>query len=142
MFLTHEEVKAAASAATTRGATAVMKSLHQRPWAVVSNNSRDSIQSWFLRHPNVERPTVIIGRPAGAPELMKPSPWMIKSACELLDVPPSACVLIGDSTTDVLAARRAGAAVIGFANKPGKEMRLEGADALIASLDQLIGSRE
>jgi beta-phosphoglucomutase-like phosphatase (HAD superfamily) len=51
---------------------------------------------------------------------MKPNPCAVIQAAEQLDVPPAACVLIGDSLTDIQAAHAAEATAIGYANKPRK----------------------
>jgi beta-phosphoglucomutase-like phosphatase (HAD superfamily) len=67
---------------------------------------------------------------------MKPNPEPILTAASGLGVAPAACVLVGDSTTDVEASRAAGVCSIGYANKPGKVERLEraGADAIVTSM--------
>ncbi|MEU6217202.1 HAD hydrolase-like protein [Streptomyces sp. NPDC047022] len=53
-----------------------------------------------------------------------------------LDTHPYDCTLIGDSVTDVEAAKATGGRSIGFANKPGKERALgdAGADAVVTSM--------
>lgn len=66
----------------------------------------------------------VIGRAAYRPDLMKPDPHSLLIAAERLDVPPKRCTLIGDSVTDIEAARTAGAMSIGFANKPHKTLAL------------------
>jgi len=52
---------------------------------------------------------------------------------------PSDAVLIGDSVTDIQAARAAGTAAIAYANKPGKDRALRSfdPDALITSMDEI-----
>ena len=52
---------------------------------------------------------------------------------------PDACVLIGDSTTDILAARAAGTAVIAYANKHHKRDSFAAyrPDAIIDSITDL-----
>lgn len=49
------------------------------------------------------------------------------------------CAFVGDSVTDVLAGRLAGATVIGFANKPGKadDLTRAGADAVTNRLSRV-----
>lgn len=71
--------------------------------------------------------------------LLKPDPFLVYQAIDALGTAPSACVMIGNSDTDVDAARTARAAVIGYANKPGKRERLQrrGADAVIDELSEL-----
>jgi len=50
--------------------------------------------------------------------------------------------MVGDSTTDVLSAKAAGAHPIGYVNKPDKLQRLAeaGADAIITSMAELEGA--
>ncbi|MBK3582494.1 beta-phosphoglucomutase-like phosphatase (HAD superfamily) [Streptomyces sp. PvR018] len=71
----------------------------------------------------------VIGRFPNRPDLMKPSPSSLERAAKALGVKASTCTLIGDSTTDIEAAARAGSMAIGFANKPGKEASLVAAGA-------------
>ena len=47
----------------------------------------------------------------------------------------SECVLVGDSTTDVLAGHFAGVAVIGYADKPGKAQPLADVQAAAVTTD-------
>jgi beta-phosphoglucomutase-like phosphatase (HAD superfamily) len=63
---------------------------------------------------------------------MKPHPWPILTALTALAAQPAACVMLGDSPSDIQAAHAAGMHTIGYANKPGKAQRLAhaGADAL------------
>jgi len=55
---------------------------------------------------------------------------------------PGACVLIGDSATDMQAASLAGTDSIGYANKPGKHAHLAeagaGAGAVVSSVAELV----
>lgn len=46
---------------------------------------------------------------------------------------PAACVLVGDSITDIQAARAAGVRVIGYANRPRKVVPFAIADAVITT---------
>jgi phosphoglycolate phosphatase len=50
--------------------------------------------------------------------------------------------MVGDSTTDVHAARAAGVRAIGYANKPGKRERLAraGADAIVTDMASLVSA--
>jgi beta-phosphoglucomutase-like phosphatase (HAD superfamily) len=51
------------------------------------------------------------------------------------DAEHSECVLVGDSTTDVLAGHLAGVAVIGYADKPGKTQALADVQAAAVTTD-------
>jgi beta-phosphoglucomutase-like phosphatase (HAD superfamily) len=63
---------------------------------------------------------------------MKPNPQPVTATVTALAVTPGACVLVGDSVSDIEAARAAGVHTIGYANKPSKHDRLAaaGADAI------------
>ncbi len=80
------------------------------------------------------------GRDDPNPAHMKPSPYRVRQAVQILQAVSAECVLGGDSVSDVAAAHAADVAVIGYANKSGKQERLAqaGADAVIARLADLI----
>jgi phosphoglycolate phosphatase-like HAD superfamily hydrolase len=44
---------------------------------------------------------------------------------------------VGDSVTDIEAGRAAGVATVGYANKPGKDVDLAGADAVVTAMAEL-----
>jgi beta-phosphoglucomutase-like phosphatase (HAD superfamily) len=87
-----------------------------------------------------DRIELIAARTSPDPTLLKPSPHFIEQAITGLGAPPSECVLIGDSTTDIQAANRAGIDSIGYANRPGKQAHLTatGAAAVVTSLADLV----
>jgi phosphoglycolate phosphatase-like HAD superfamily hydrolase len=62
----------------------------------------------------------IVGRDESDPELMKPSPYLVRGAVSILDAHPAECAFVGDSTSDMLAGRLAGVPVIGYADKPAR----------------------
>ncbi|MFH9226538.1 HAD family hydrolase [Streptomyces lydicus] len=133
--LTAAELKAVDVAGDpTDGAVEALRAAHDggRRIAVVSNNSAECVRAFLVRHALAPYVHEVIGRPAGQPELMKPAPHSVILAASLLGVAPSACTLIGDSTTDVTAAHAAGSTAIGFANKPAKKGAFAeiGADAI------------
>ena len=74
---------------------------------------------------------------------LKPHPAPILYAVKKLDLPPDACVMVGDTTVDVCSARRAGvwavAVLCGFGEKA--ELQRSGAH-LILSIDSryILGS--
>jgi beta-phosphoglucomutase-like phosphatase (HAD superfamily) len=78
----------------------------------------------------------IVGRDDPDPALMKPSPCRVRIAVGSLGAEPEDCVFIGDTVTDVLAGLLGGVAVIGYANKPGKDKALAeaGARAVVIEL--------
>jgi phosphoglycolate phosphatase len=110
-----------------------------RSVSVVSNNSARAVHAYLARHGLDDRITLVIARTSHDPALLKPSPHMITEAVEALDTEPGECTLVGDSVTDVQAARLASVHSIGYANKPGKRESLAaaGAGAIINSLADL-----
>ncbi|MFD5734375.1 HAD family hydrolase [Streptomyces sioyaensis] len=107
-----------------------------RKVAVVSNNSAECVRQFLAQHELTHLVHEVIGRAAYRPDLMKPAPSSLLLAAERLSVKPGDCTLIGDSVTDVEAARAAGAMSIGFANKPHKGLTLAeaGADAVVTDM--------
>jgi beta-phosphoglucomutase-like phosphatase (HAD superfamily) len=137
--LSEFEVRAVAGASPTHGSHDLVANLfHQHvPAAVVSNNSARSVRAYWSKYCLPELP--VFGRPRADPRRMKPSPYLLLSACAELGVDPAMSVLVGDSVTDVEAARSAGTMAIGYANKPGKAVRLQeaGADAIALSMNEV-----
>jgi phosphoglycolate phosphatase-like HAD superfamily hydrolase len=138
--LAERELAAAATASPTPGILDVIDAAHDAGLrlAVVSNNSHPAIAAALGRLLDGRPPLPIYGR--GGPDSLKPSPALVFGAISGLGISPRRAVLLGDSTTDVLAAHRAGAAAIGYANKPGKRLAIEQvcADAVIDGLADLL----
>ena len=78
-------------------------------------------------------------RTSSDPSLLKPNPFLVDEAVKQLGADPAACVLIGDTVTDIEAANAARVPSIGHANKPGKADALSsaGADAIVSTIDQI-----
>jgi HAD superfamily hydrolase (TIGR01662 family) len=111
-----------------------------RQVAVVSNNADRAVRAYLTTHGLADRIAVVVARTSSDPALLKPSPHLIEQAIAQLSAEPTACVLIGDSTTDAQAATHAGIPSIGYANQPGKHQHLTqaGATAIITSLADLV----
>ncbi|MET9434459.1 HAD family hydrolase [Streptomyces sp. NPDC006551] len=130
--LTDAEVRAVGVAgAPTDGAAEAMTAARAsgRRVAVVSNNSADCVRAYLSAQGLSGTVEAVVGRPVLRPDLMKPSPHPLLEAAATLGVPPERSALVGDSVTDIEAARAAGAGSIGFANKLGKEEALAAAGA-------------
>lgn len=138
--LTSAEVRAVESAAMTDGLPALLAALDDRSYAIVSNNSSDSVEKFAALHLSERPPAVILGRPALRPDLMKPSPYLLNAVLEKLDRLPDEAVFVGDSVSDIQAGKAANVTTIGYANKPGKADAQSdaGAGAVITSLTDLI----
>ena len=135
-----EEEVAVSSAPPTPGIERLLHTCARHEYAVVivSNNSTAAIRKYLGQQSVESHVDAIFGRPP-VPSLMKPSPHLVRQACAYLRLPGEACVLVGDSETDVAAAHAAGCRCIGYANKPRKLDRLAkaGAEAVVTSLDEL-----
>ncbi|MEU6217209.1 HAD family hydrolase [Streptomyces sp. NPDC047022] len=120
------------------GAVAALEAARSpgRKVAIVSNNSTACVRAFLMLHGLRHLVDTVVGRAPYWPDLMKPDPHSLLMAAGQLDTHPYDCTLIGDSVTDVEAARAAGGRSIGFANKPGKERALgdAGADVVVTSM--------
>jgi phosphoglycolate phosphatase len=110
-----------------------------RTVAVVSNNSAAAVHAYLARHGLDDRISLVVARTDNDPGLLKPSPHLITQAVGALEAEPGECTLVGDSVTDIQAARRASVQSIGYANEPGKResFTAAGVGAIINSLADL-----
>jgi phosphoglycolate phosphatase-like HAD superfamily hydrolase len=114
--------------------------------AIVSNNSKAAVEAYLSRHGLLSMFARIVARYDGMdPHYLKPNRHLVMLALIGMDAAPWSTTLVGDSVTDIKAARSAGIRSIGYANKPGKRAALAdaGADAVIGSMSDLAsGMRE
>ncbi|MBC7251834.1 MAG: HAD family hydrolase [Anaerolineae bacterium] len=70
---------------------------------------------------------------------LKPHPEPVRRAAEALQVPVANCLMIGDTTVDILAGKRAGATAVGVLCGFGERAELEkaGADAILETTAEL-----
>ncbi|MFC9173697.1 HAD family hydrolase [Streptomyces sp. NPDC057107] len=137
--LSQAEVSAVRSAGPpVSGAVAALEAARTsgRKVAIVSNNSAACVHEFLLLHGLQRLVDAVVGRAPYRPEAMKPAPDSLLRASSDLGVPLRDCTLIGDSVTDVEAARATGGRSIGFANKAGKERSLAaaGADVVVITM--------
>ena len=139
--LRNAEVHAVASAPMAVGLPEALTALRNsgHTITVVSNNSDAAVRAFLARQHLTAFITHVVGRTEPDPALLKPHPHLVLRAIADNHTDPEHCVLIGDSTTDITAARRAGTAVIAYANKPGKREALVdySPEALIERLHDL-----
>lgn len=137
--LTQAEMEAAATAPQTPDAAEFIRAVVNsgRKLAIVSNNSSAAIKSYLSAHELAI--DVIIGRANGDPARMKPSPYLLQKAMTTFVTESSQCTLIGDSTSDIAAARCVNMASIGYANTNAKVLALTdaGADSVVADMHTL-----
>jgi phosphoglycolate phosphatase len=137
--LQRAELTAVKTARPTPGAAEAIAACNAtgRLVAVVSNNYAEAVSQYLARAALTEGVTHVEGRNPADPTLMKPDPHLLETTINALSVAPSACVFVGDQTTDIEAGRAAGVATIGYANKPGKAQALKSADAVLTSMFDL-----
>ncbi|CAM5442073.1 HAD family hydrolase OS=Streptomyces alboniger OX=132473 GN=CP975_16310 PE=4 SV=1 [Streptomyces alboniger] len=73
-------------------------------------------------------------------DLLKPDPYCLNQAMKAMGAAPAETVMVGDTPSDLRAARRAGVGFVGFA-RTGRNARLlreAGADALIPGWQQVL----
>lgn len=135
-----EEIAAASVAEPTPGALETLEACVRSGLVVtvVSNNSPDAVKCYLVKHNLARFVSFVSARPAD-PGLMKPHPFPLLRAGELVGVPMTSSLLVGDSDTDIIAAREAGAAVVGYANKPGKAASFQrlGADMVVDDMREV-----
>jgi HAD superfamily hydrolase (TIGR01509 family) len=139
--LTLLEVQAVTTAQPADGAAELIIAARQsgRGVAIVSNNSGQAVATYLNHHRLTRYVSAVIGRDDPDPAHMKPNPYRVRLALQMLSAAPAECALVGDQVSDITAAHAADLAAIGYANKPGKDERLAqaGADAVITRLADL-----
>ncbi|GID95218.1 hydrolase [Amorphoplanes digitatis] len=140
--LTALELRAVASAVPTPYGHDVIRSGRGVGLAVaiVSNNSGRAVSAYLAAHGLADQVVRVVGRLYARPELMKPEPGMVLDAVRAVGGEPRACVLVGDSMSDIVAARAAGARVVGYANRPSKVVPFAVADALITTMADVVAA--
>ncbi|MGW7240686.1 HAD family hydrolase [Streptomyces sp. NPDC054804] len=138
--LTAGEVAAAGRATPTEYSVELVEQLHERGrlLAIVTNNSAEAARTYLSRYGLLPLFGSIEGRTTD-PGLMKPDPHVLGRALRELhvldgrvgDADPSDAVMIGDSESDVLAARSAGVDFVGFGRNESKVRRLRKVEAPI-----------
>jgi phosphoglycolate phosphatase-like HAD superfamily hydrolase len=132
----------AAVAGPVEGVPGMLRRMADRyPLAVVTTRSRPEAEHFLMRSRLSSYFTAIIAR--GSSARLKPDPGPILHAARELNVPAERCLMVGDTTPDVLAARRAGAIAVAVLCGYGERRELEraGAHAIIehtALLPQLL----
>lgn|GEM_PF-1312735 len=134
---TAHEVEAIATAEPTPGGHDLIRawSATGRPLVIVSNNSTIAIHAYLDLHDLRTHVTRVSARTSPDPALLKPHPHLLTTALTALNIAPAAATFVGDSVTDIQAARAAGTMSIGYADKPRKRTELitAGADTVIST---------
>ncbi len=109
------------------------------PVAVVSNNSEAAVKEFLQRFGWTDPIRVLACRTPSIGLKLKPDPFLVEKAVELLGVDATDCVFIGDSVTDVESGMAAGVRVIGLAKTPERGLQLLSAGAA-AIVDRLVST--
>jgi phosphoglycolate phosphatase len=139
--LVDEELAAVTNAAPTDHAVDVLQACRnsRRSVAIVSNNSTTAVTAYVEERGLSLVVDVIIGRNQHDAALLKPAPHLVAAALRALGASAAEAIVVGDSPSDIEAARAMATRSIGYANKPGKAARLRaaGADAVIETMETL-----
>ncbi|MFH9352604.1 HAD family hydrolase [Kitasatospora sp. NPDC017646] len=127
------EIEAVRVARPTPGGESVLHAavLSGRLVSVVSNNAGAAIDAYLAAHGLSDYVASVFGRAPGDPSSMKPNPRLLLEAMEAAGAGPEHCIFIGDAARDVEAGEAAGIPTIGYANKPGKGIKLAAAGAVV-----------
>jgi len=121
-----------------RGKQELLTALHEKyPLAIVS--ARDEMTtSRFLQQFDLGKFFRVVATSQTC-EFTKPFPDPVLHATGIMQVPAEQCVMVGDTTVDILAGKRAGAQTIGLLCGFGKEaeLRKAGADLIVKDLEEL-----
>ncbi|MGY0492719.1 HAD family hydrolase [Streptomyces sp. WG-D5] len=140
--LTEQELRAVASAWPTQHADPLI-----RTWtavgarlAITTNNSAEAARRYIASRglsecfePHIYGRTQILSR-------LKPDPYCLNRAMSAMGASPGTTLMIGDTATDLAAAREAGVAFLGYARNARKEsvLREAGARQVTGSLEPVI----
>jgi beta-phosphoglucomutase-like phosphatase (HAD superfamily) len=143
--LQQAETNASDSAAPTPGGHEVIRAATAsgRHVAIVSNNSEEAVHAYLKRHALLAHVGTVAARyNEMPPSLMKPNPHLVLRALDGIGASPVDGVLVGDSVSDIEAARATLLACVGFADDRTKleSLRAAGADALITDMRELAKS--
>ncbi|MFJ5264196.1 HAD family hydrolase [Streptomyces sp. NPDC088387] len=140
--LTKEELRAAASAMPTAYADILI-----RTWtavgsrlAITTNNSPRVVNKYLTSRDLVPCfAPHIYGRTRDL-QLLKPDPHCLNRALRAMGCAPSAALMIGDTPSDLAAARSAGVPFLGYARNEDKAqlLRSAGATAVVGSLEPVL----
>lgn len=106
--------------------------------ALVTSRDRRGVEAFLAQHNLAGYFQVVVS--ALSASRIKPHPAPVLLAAEKLGLPPSACLMVGDTTVDIRAGRQAGAQTAGVLCGFGERDELEqaGADAVLERTPQVL----
>lgn len=139
------ELTAVRSASETPGALDVLAAAERsgRTLSIVSNNAREAVEAYLQDRDLAKYFDTVAARPTADADLMKPNPYLLAEALRAYaaragrdeESSRRSSVFVGDSMTDIHAAKAAGVPCIAYANKPGKREQFEQSDAVAIITD-------
>jgi phosphoglycolate phosphatase-like HAD superfamily hydrolase len=136
------EMEAVKSATPTPYAADVIRGARAAgiPLAVVSNNAESAVIEYLSATGLMRYVDYVSARVSEDVSLMKPNPYLVTRAIFALNAASVISALVGDQTSDIIAAHRAGIKAIGYANKSGKREKFAevAADLVITSMAELL----
>ncbi|MFE9744381.1 HAD family hydrolase [Saccharothrix saharensis] len=134
------ENESIARAEPTVGSYELLKKWHRsgRKAAIVSNNGQSAVNRYIEKADIRGFVDYISARTSFDPSLLKPNPYLVERAVQKLSSTPDKAVLIGDSPSDIAAAKRCGVTSIGYANRPAKLEKLSHAQVVVSCLGSVV----
>jgi phosphoglycolate phosphatase len=120
------------------GANAALRALESRyRLGIVTTRGQRDAEAFLVQYQLADLFEVVITHES-TPRL-KPHPEPVRYAAEVLGLPPERCVMIGDTTVDIEAAKKAGTWAIGVRCGLGEweELKMAGADLILESTAEL-----
>jgi HAD superfamily hydrolase (TIGR01549 family) len=119
------------------GSSEMLHKLARRlPLAIVTSRSREEATAFLSQYQLDCLFAAVVTR--DDVKRLKPHPMPVQAAATKLNVPVEACVLVGDTTVDVRAAKAAGALAVGVLCGFGEQLDLQAADLVIESSADLM----
>lgn len=130
-----EIVRDLEGAAPMPGASDLIKSLADRPTAVVSSSSHNWVDGWLEKLDLMTYFNTTVCR-GDAPKI-KPAPDLFLEAARQLEIEPAHCLVIEDSMNGLISAHAAGMKVIAVPNRLTSVLDFSSADWQVDSLERL-----
>lgn len=140
--LTREELRAVPTAWPTAYADALV-----RTWsalgvglAITTNNAPRAVSEYLATRGLLDCFAPHIYGRTRDPELLKPDPYCLNRALSAMGVAPARALMVGDSASDLTAARRAGVPFLGYGHNDRKVkiLRDAGAETVVDSLEPVL----
>ena len=140
-WLTRRELTAVATAMPTPYVDPLIRtwSSYGVRFAITTNNAAVAALAYVESRQLTDCFPYVYGRTPNL-DLMKPNPYCLEQAIKAMGAVPSATLMIGDTPTDLQAARQAGVAFLGYARNAEKQQTLKesGAEIIVDSMERVL----